>query len=167
MYSGHLKYIGVLAVCFCTYVHGYAIHFIVDLCTLWDQLGGFNVGLPQPAYASIYMLTQVIYRKCENFIIWHWHKEVFARVFLPFHDCLLRVLDILKLSSMLDTELGYNLLRNDSRGLKSDETLNKWPHDISLARLRDQIFRTYQTVNDVSVCYYHRFRAEKIQKHEL
>ena len=63
---------------------------------------------------------------------------------------------------MLDTELGYNLLRNDSRGSKSDETLNKRPHDISLARLCDQICWVYQTVNDVSVCYY--FSETKISK---
>ena len=41
---------------------------------------------------------------------------------------------------MLDTDLDYNLLKNDSWGSKSDEIsilLNKWLHDISLARLRD------------------------------
>ena len=61
---------------------------------------------------------------------------------------------------MLNTELGYNLLQNDSQGSKSDETLDKRLHDISLARLRDQICHVYQTVNDVSVYYYVSFRDE-------
>ena len=43
--------------------------------------------------------------------------------------------------------------------------LNKRPHDISLAlaRLRDHIGRVYQTVNDVSVCYYFSFRDENFK----
>ena len=61
---------------------------------------------------------------------------------------------------MLDTELGYNV-RNDSRGSKSDETLNKRPHDISLAQLRDQICSVYQTVNDVSVYYFSETKISK------
>ena len=42
--------------------------------------------------------------------------------------------------------------------------LLKRPHDISLARLREQICRVYQTLNDVSVCYY--FQRRKFQKHD-
>ena len=63
---------------------------------------------------------------------------------------------------MLDIELGCNLLENDSRATKSDETLNKPLHDIFVARLRDQICRVYQNVNNVSVCYY--FAETKISK---
>ena len=64
---------------------------------------------------------------------------------------------------MLDTKLGYNLLKNDTQGPKSDEILNKRPRDISLAQLRDQICHVYQTVNDVSVCYYFSFRDQNFK----
>ena len=64
---------------------------------------------------------------------------------------------------MLDTELGYNLFQNDSQGSKSDETLNKRLHDISLARVRDEICRVYRTVNNVSVCFYFSFRDENVK----
>ena len=55
------------------------------------------------------------------------------------------------------------LLHNDPRGLKSHECilLNERLCDISLVRLREQICRVYQTVNDVSVCYYCTFHGRK------
>ena len=34
--------------------------------------------------------------------------------------------------------------------------VNKRPRDISLARLLDLICRVYQSVNDVSICYFQR-----------
>ena len=40
MYLGRLEYIAVNWSIFCTSVHGYAVHFIVHLSTLGDQLGG-------------------------------------------------------------------------------------------------------------------------------
>ena len=61
---------------------------------------------------------------------------------------------------MLDTKLGYNLLKNDTQGPKSDETLNKRPHDISLAQLHDQICCVYQTVLLL------QFQRRKFQTHD-
>ena len=37
-----------------------------------------SVGLPQPAYALEYILTQVIYRERRKVLILHWHKNAFA-----------------------------------------------------------------------------------------
>ena len=44
--------------------------------------------------------------------------------------------------------------------------LNKWLHDISLAQFRDQICLAvnYQTVNDVSACYYFQTDENLTQK---
>ena len=56
------------------------------------------------------------------------------------------VLVVLKLSSMLDTKLSYN----DPRGSNQIKCILQRPRDISLARLRAQICRVYQTENDVT-----------------
>ena len=52
----------------------------------------------------------------------------------------------MKLSSMLDTKLSYI----DPRGSNQIKCILQRPRDISLARLRDQICRVYQTENDVT-----------------
>ena len=85
VYSGRLEYI---AVYFCTSVHGYAIHFIVHLSTLWDQLGGWtDRPKPKNAQYTIYcgLSTQAIYRERKkwSFEI-NWHKDAFARMFYFF-----------------------------------------------------------------------------------
>ena len=58
------------------------------------------------------ILTQVIYRERKNYHMTL--AETHLLEFCTFHDCLLHVLVKLKLSSMLDTELGYDLLKIDS-----------------------------------------------------
>ena len=77
----------------------------------------FSLGLPQPAYALAYMLTQVIYRERKHFHLTLAQRRICYN-FLPFHDCLLRDLVILKLSSTLDIELVYNLLSKQRRCCK-------------------------------------------------
>ena len=51
---------------------------------------------------------------------------------------------LLELSTMI------HIVRNQIKCI----LVNEQPRDISLARLRDLIRRVYQSVNDVSVCYY-------------
>ena len=50
---------------------------------------------------------------------------------------------LLELSTMI------HVVRNQIKCI----LVNERPRDISLARLRDQICRVYQSVNDVLVCY--------------
>ena len=129
-----------IALYFCTSVHGYAVR---NSQFIWEP---FYINLEAPRNR---LMTQA--KNAQYNLVWvdlhcswnvHWHicwrkwlittnvknyhltlaRRHICYNFLPFHDCLLRFLVIMKLSNMLDTELGYHLLRNDSRGLKSDET---------------------------------------------
>ena len=66
------------------------------------------------------MLTQVIYRERKN-ISFDIGTKTHLLEFSTFSRLPSARFSLLKLSSLLDTELEYNLLQNDSQGSKSDE----------------------------------------------